>query len=232
MNTPRYTPVCSWNPIRSFSGRPPLAVVNIALGLELLCAVTAVAGESEPPSGAAKTVEAAVAAPKQPAGSPAGGGAQAAPPGAGLLPEVAGVIRLAEAGVSGEVITAYIEAAPVSGPLTEADIIALKQKSVGDDVTKLLLRRGAVARVAVVEARQAATAQAVAERRVAAGGFDPEGYDYFQYYHLQPRTMASVRERLYGGPGARRYGWGYRYGTLYGPGFAGRPPHHRGGWGR
>lgn len=225
MKTHRSTPGRCWNTVRSLPGLPPVPVVNIALGLVLLCAVTAFAGDAD-----ASPVATPTAASHAPA--TATGDGQAGTAGATLLPEVAGVIRLAEAGVSAEVITAYVEAAPVSGPLTEADIIALKQKSVGDEVTKLLLRRGAVARVAVIEARQAATAQAVGERRLAAGGFDPEGYDYFQYYHLQPRTMASARERLYGGPGARRYGWGYRYGTAYGPGFPGRPPHHRGGWGR
>jgi hypothetical protein len=36
--------------------------------------------------------------------------------------------------------------------------------------------------------------------RFNSGNLDPEGYDYFRYYYLYPRTLASANERLYSSP--------------------------------
>jgi len=52
---------------------------------------------------------------------------------------------------------------------------------------------------------------------------DPESYDYFQYYYLYPRTLASVNERIYSSyPWVAGYpGYAYGYGAPWG--FGGRP---------
>jgi hypothetical protein len=82
----------------------------------------------------------------------------------------------------------------------------------------------------------APTGAADSTRYVQASASDPEGYDYFQYYYLYPRTLASVNERLYLSyphfPGYYPYGFG-----PFGPGFRGVGFHpfpsrpFRGPWG-
>jgi len=95
-------------------------------------------------------------------------------------------------------------------------MIALKQHKVPDEIATLLLKRGAQVRVAVAQARAAAVERARSSRNVAAGGFDPESYDYFQYYYLQPRALAFGYQRLspYYYPS---YPNAYRYGPPFGP---------------
>lgn len=125
---------------------------------------------------------------------------------------VAEIVKLADAGVSLGVIKTYAECSPIPYQPTDVDIIALKQHKVGDEIVTVLLKRGAQVRAALAQARNEALARALAARRMAAGGLDPESYEYFQHYYLQPRALASAYERLapyyyppaypYGGPGA------------------------------
>ncbi len=109
---------------------------------------------------------------------------------------VADILKMADAGVSKGVITAYIENSDRAYKLTHEDIIALKKHNVDDEVVTLMLKRGAQIRAAVTQARNDALARALASRDTAGGGFDPEGYDYFQYHYLQPRALQSAYERL------------------------------------
>ena len=118
------------------------------------------------------------------------------PPAAALSSGASEILKLADAGVSTEVIKAYIECSPTVWQPTDTDIIALKKHNVADEVAKRLLKRSAQARTAVAQTRQDAVARAVSARRVATGGLDPESYDYFQYYYLQPRALASAYQRL------------------------------------
>jgi hypothetical protein len=131
---------------------------------------------------------------------------------------------MADAGVSPEVLKVYVESSAVMKRPTGADIVALKEHKVSDEVTTLLIKRGTEAEKSIAEARNNAVARLVSSRRTASGGLDPESYEFFQYYYLQPRAMASAYERL-----APYYypGFGYGYGSFYGyrPAFSGRAFH-------
>lgn len=196
------------------SHRRRVAVATALLAAAVSWAPPLFAEEPVPGSPPANTpgpaAPAPTAAPEQPATAP-------------LSPGVADILKLTAAGVSAEVIRTYIDCAPTACPLTDADVIALKRGQVPDDVVTRLIQRGAEARTAVAQANHDALAQALSERRLASGGFDPESYEYFQYYHLQARTLATSRQRLgyYAGPG-------YHY-----PGFYAGPrtlnPWHRSG---
>jgi hypothetical protein len=133
-----------------------------------------------------------------------------------LSPGVGEILKMADAGVSTEVITTYIECSPTPPQPTDADMIALKQHKVPDEIATLLLKRGAQVRVAVAQARAAAVERVRSSRNVAAGGFDPESHEYFQYYHLQPRALAFGYQRFspYYYPS---YPNVYRYGPPFGP---------------
>jgi hypothetical protein len=146
-------------------------------------------------------------------------------------PCVAEVMRMADAGVSKEVIKTYIESTPTAKPPGDEDIIAMKQHNVADDIVTLMITRGAEGRMAAAQARQEALARFVAARGNASGGLDPESHDYFQYYYLQPRALASAYQRLapYSYPGLA-YPRGYGSMSTFGPRYFGRPvyPHYPG----
>jgi hypothetical protein len=139
-------------------------------------------------------------------------------------PGVAEILKMTDAGVNQDVIMAYIEASASAPQPTEKDVIAMKEHKVSDEVVKLLLKRGATARTESIKAKNEAVMNVMESRRQATGGVDPESYDYFRTYYLQPRALASANQRLYPyfGPYAGR---GYAFGPVfnYGAPFAGRP---------
>jgi hypothetical protein len=198
-------------PVRTI---PPFCVSLITVMLVWTASASAQQKNAQPPTAVAAPADAS------PATNPS--------PATALSPGVSGVLKLADADVSGEVLKTYVESSPTAFQLTEADIIALKQHHVADDIVTLLLKRSAEVRSAIAKARQDAGVRATSERRLAAGGFDPDSYEYFQYYYLQPRALAAAQQRLqphyYGG---LPYAYGYPPAFVYGPGFPGRPTHLR-----
>jgi len=98
-------------------------------------------------------------------------------------------------------------------------VIGLKEHGATDDLTTALLKRGAEIR-ARGEASPGVAAPVFAGAQPGPFHLDPEGYDYFQYYYLYPRTLASAYERLgfYGPP---PYGYGYypAYGASFSFGY-------------
>lgn len=106
------------------------------------------------------------------------------------------VLKMADAGVSSDVIKAYVECTDFVKQLTAAEVIALKQRKVSDEIVTLMLKRGAETRAASIRVEKDNLTTRLDLRRRAAGGFDPEGYEYFQHYYLQPRALASAYQRL------------------------------------
>ncbi len=119
------------------------------------------------------------------------------------------LLKMVQAGVSKDVMKAYIETAQVASPLSAADIVALKEHAVPDDLTVALLKRGAELAAQANQAGPGTVAPAkvsgtISLNELAAvlrsgqfngGSLDPEGYDYFRYYYLYPRTLASANQR-------------------------------------
>jgi hypothetical protein len=161
------------------------------------CAIAAVFGQQHTGS----------AVPAQPVASAV---AQKVPPTpSGLIPLSQGIgeiLQMADAGVSKDVLETFIESSPIPYQLTSGDIIALKQKGIGDNITVAIMKHGAKLRAERAQAAAvggSAAAQSVpAVYRASLGGLDPDSYQYFQYFYLHPRTLASVYQRLgvYGSP--------------------------------
>jgi len=137
------------------------------------------------------------------------------------------ILKMLQAGVSKDVVKAYIETAQVASHLSAADLVTLKERGVPDELTLALMKRGAEL---AAQASQAGASTVVPAKvsgslslneLVAAlrsgqlnpGSPDPEGYDYFRYYYLYPRTLASANERLYSS-----YPWFPGYGPYF-PGY-------------
>jgi len=129
------------------------------------------------------------------------------------------ILKMLDAGVSSEVIKVYIENSAMAYHLSAGDVIGLKEHGATDDLTTALLKRGAEIR-ARGEASPGVAAPVFAGAQPGPFHLDPEGYDYFQYYYLYPRTLASAYERLgfYGPP---PYGYGYypAYGASFSFGY-------------
>ena len=155
------------------------------------------------------------------------------------------ILKMLQAGVSKEVMKTYIETAPVASPLSAADIVTLKEHGVPDDLTMALMKRGAelAAQATQAGASNAAPAKvsgttsldalvaALRSGQFNAGRLDPEGYDYFRYYYLYPRTLASANERLFSSPSSPAFP-GYSFGYYPPWGFRPRPfaPQFPGPW--
>jgi hypothetical protein len=104
------------------------------------------------------------------------------------------VLMMMDAGVSKEVIKAYVENAPIIGDADGTDLIALKEHRVPDDITIALLKRAAERR------RQNSPATSTPSVATYSVSIDPDSYDYFQNYYLYPRTLGYAYERLGGYP--------------------------------
>jgi len=183
-------------------------LLSMVSALAVLWATKAVAEITEPVTNAVVADVAKAASPSN------------LPPAVVLSAGITEILKLADAGVSTEVITTYIETSPLKLQPTEQDVIALKAHNVPDEVVNLLLRRGAQARDAATQARNEAILQIVESRLAASGGIDPESHDYFRTYYLQPRAVAAANQRL-----DPYYGRGYGYGPAfnYGVPFPARP---------
>lgn len=130
-----------------------------------------------------------------------------------LSPLVREVIQMSEAGVSANVIQAYVEASESLEQLSAPDLMALKTHGIADDLVTGMVQRSAKARALDARQRADAVARLVAARNARSGGVDPESYDYFRLYYLQPRALATAYRRL--GPYAypvHPHGWYGRYG--------------------
>lgn len=126
-----------------------------------------------------------------------------------------------QADVSPEVIKAFIDSSTDAAPLTDADVIALKQHRVPDEIVTALIKQGATRQEVNTQRKNEIVSRALAARTARYGGMDPESYDYFQYYYLHPRTLSSAYQRMAPYPSARR-------GYIYGPNRALAGPGHRG----
>jgi len=126
----------------------------------------------------------------------------------GLSGIVGEILKMFAAKVSPEIIKAYVEGAPIGNRPTAEEIVALKAQGVPDDITSALLKRATEVRLEIqrAEEKSAASLRGTPTQKPGNTGntvvyvhgrpMDPESYEYFQYYYLHPRTLASVYQRL------------------------------------
>ncbi len=118
-----------------------------------------------------------------------------------ISPAVSEILRMLDAGVSKEVVKAYLEGASVTSKPTPSDMILLKERGVPDDVTVALLKRSAqIPAVSPTQPSQGLSSGVSQVAPAANNGnspyLDPESYQYFQYYYLYPRSLAYAYDRL------------------------------------
>ena len=110
------------------------------------------------------------------------------------------ILKMVHAGVSKEVIGAYIERVRIESPPTAAQIIALKENGLPDELTIVLVKRG----LGLVEpASQSGTDSGLSNPKPPFRSFtdasqaDSEGYDFWWYHYAYPRALASANETLF-----------------------------------
>jgi hypothetical protein len=99
-----------------------------------------------------------------------------------------------DAGVSKDVIKAYVESTRLDFSPTATDLIALKEHAVPDDITMALLKRSGETQPQKAQPSQRVAISANSDF----GPLDPESYSYFQRYYLFPRTLAFLYGQLGG----------------------------------
>ena len=110
---------------------------------------------------------------------------------------------MTRAGVAPEVIHEYVEHAVVAAFPSAAEIIALKNAGVPNEISVALMKRAGDLKAPPLQPVPGPVAGVVPMNRnvVNAGRFglpDPESYDYWWYHYAYPRTLASANARLYG----------------------------------
>jgi hypothetical protein len=213
-----------------------VASVVIASPAVLASAQEGQFGTPSPPASAAP--QATNSAPAKPAAAAAD--QSTAPEGGARNPTqypagVGEILKMLQAGVSKDVIKAYIESATVAPRLSATDLVALKEHAVPDELTMALMKRGA--ELAAQAKPIGPTTEGPATAKVSgtmslnelaallrsgqlnSGRLDPESYDYFQFYYLHPRTLAWANAQLYSGyPPFPWYGPSRSFGA-FGPGW-------------
>jgi hypothetical protein len=210
----------------------------IAAILATFVLVLGAAAQVEPAAAPAAAAPAAAKSNGNDSGKPATAGDRTAsgnePAKVSLSPAVVEILKLLEAGISTEIVKAYVESSATAFSPSAADLIALKQHGVTDDLTKALLKQGAENRAQAAQAATAGTATPPAAggeagpaaapaytiRVVNSGRLDPESYEYFQHYYLFPRTLANVYQTLGYNPNTYGpVGFAPAYGPYFPPGY-------------
>jgi hypothetical protein len=113
-------------------------------------------------------------------------------------PGVEEVLAMLKAGVSKEVILAYVQSSTRPYNLAGSDLIALKKAGVPDELTMAMVKRGAELRLQAMNSQPGSrlTGPAMGSPMRGAQGLDPEGYDFWWYHYAYPRALASANERM------------------------------------
>jgi hypothetical protein len=150
-------------------------------------------------------------------------------------PGIAEILKMAQAGVSKDVMKAYVERSSIAYDPSPEELIALKERLVADEIVTALLKRGAEVRAQTPTNRPVAAPAIV--RDLSTGGYlDPDSYDFWWYHYAYPRALSYSYRTLYpyqlwpgynyyepfvGAPfysaGVSRYGFSRRYGSPWSP---------------
>lgn len=137
-----------------------------------------------------------------------------------VSPTVQDILKMSDAGVSSGVILAFVQASRTSYAPTSADLIALKQHNVPDEVTSALMKRGSEVEAQKVIVKRDPVAPTVVKQLSSGTDFDPESYEFWQNHYAYPRALTYSYRTL--SPLNLGYGYGYGYGlnsqrSPYGP---------------
>jgi hypothetical protein len=106
------------------------------------------------------------------------------------------VAKMAESGVSAEVLLQFVETSATVARPTGPDIIAMKNRGVPDPVIVTMMHRGAQEASRPNPSRDSIAAPAIVRTLATDGQLDPESYEFFWYHHAYPRALQNSYEAL------------------------------------
>ena len=106
------------------------------------------------------------------------------------------ILKLADASLSKDVLLSFVASSSTFYNLSAADIIALKEHGVADDVITALLKRDGEVKNSVAAARGTTAAPAIVRRLSTDGYLDPESYDFWFYHYAYPRALSESYRML------------------------------------
>lgn len=123
------------------------------------------------------------------------------------------ILKMADAGVSMDVIKTFVEHSPGTYDPTPEDLIALKEHKVPDEVTSALLNRRAAVKKQTERIRSDVAAPTIVRRLSKGRYLEPDSYDFWYYHYAYPRALSYSYKTLSPyDPRYRFYGWHGRYG--------------------
>jgi hypothetical protein len=125
-------------------------------------------------------------------------------------PGVEELLKLADKGVSKEVMKALVESSSSPYTPTAADIIALKERGVADEVVTAMFKRAPATTAPTAPPNLGVAVPAVVRELSSGGQLDPESYDFWYYHYAYPRALSSSYRTL----APYQPGYSYRH---YGP---------------
>jgi hypothetical protein len=132
-------------------------------------------------------------------------------------PNIQEMLKLADAKVSADVLKSFVEHSTITCQPSAAEIIALKERGVTDEVITVLMNRGAQIQ-AQASSTRARVAMPTIVRDLSTGGhLDPESYDFWYYHYAYPRALSYSYETLppYYPPYVGRFSLPHRHGSRF-----------------
>jgi hypothetical protein len=115
---------------------------------------------------------------------------------------IADVLKMAEAGVSKDVIRIFVEKSGIPYRPTPLEIITMKKRNVPDEVITAILNSGDLVQkqLAAAAAEARASAGDPAEKLSVYGPMNPESEEFWWYHYGYPRSLAGSSRMLDAGP--------------------------------
>jgi hypothetical protein len=132
-------------------------------------------------------------------------------------PSIQEMLKLADAKVSTDVLKSFVEHSTIGCQPSAAEIVALKEHGVADDVITALMNRGAQVQ-AQTNASRTRVAVPTIVRDLSTGGYlDPESYDFWYYHYAYPRALSDSYRTLppYYPPYAGGFARPHRHGSRF-----------------
>ena len=112
-------------------------------------------------------------------------------------PGIAEILKMAEAGVSKDVIKAYVERSSIAYDPSPEELIALKERRVPDEIVTVLLKRGAEVKAQISPANRPVAVPTIVRDLSTGGYLDPDSYDFWWYHYAYPRALSYSYRTLY-----------------------------------
>jgi hypothetical protein len=112
-------------------------------------------------------------------------------------PGIAEILKMAEAGVSKDVMKTYVEHSSIAYDPSPEELIALKERLVADEIVTALLKRGAEVKAQTSPANRPVAAPAIVRDLSTGGYLDPDSYDFWWYHYAYPRALSYSYRTLY-----------------------------------